>query len=130
MMGPNNSGRIAANIITAQPAWQFPITQEADEITGMPRFERNADLTVGLEPANARAVAGAGVDDDEWSPRRIDLDARRRNHAREHIIDRTFELSAVHDELDFVFQYVRCGLGNVLAILVAALAHHVPEQDA
>jgi hypothetical protein len=26
MSGPNSSGRIAANIITAQPAWQLPIT--------------------------------------------------------------------------------------------------------
>ena len=27
MMGPNNSGRRAASIMIAQPAWQFPITQ-------------------------------------------------------------------------------------------------------
>ena len=26
MIGPNNSGRMAARIITAQPAWQLPIT--------------------------------------------------------------------------------------------------------
>jgi hypothetical protein len=56
--------------------------------------------------------------------------ARRRHHAREHIIDRPFECPAVHDEFDFVFEHVRCSLGHVLAILVAALAHHVPEQDA
>ncbi len=27
MIGPNNSGRTAASIITAQPAWQLPMTQ-------------------------------------------------------------------------------------------------------
>ena len=27
MIGPNSSGRVAATIITAQPAWQLPITQ-------------------------------------------------------------------------------------------------------
>src|SRR5262249_60944230 len=26
MIGPNNSGRMAASITTAQPAWQLPIT--------------------------------------------------------------------------------------------------------
>ena len=30
MIGPNSSGRIAAAIITCQPAWQLPIT------TGLP----------------------------------------------------------------------------------------------
>jgi hypothetical protein len=96
----------------------------------MPRFERDANLAVGLEPADAGAVPGAGVDDDEGPPRRIDLDACRRNHACEHVTDRPFERSAVHDELDFVFEHVRRGLGQMLAILVAALTHHVPEQDA
>ena len=100
MIGPNSSGRIAASIITAQPAWQLPITQglpsasgcsaitfsrktasaramssmrlarhrlgqEADEIAGMPGLERDADLAVGLEAADARAVPGARVDHDE-----------------------------------------------------------------
>ena len=110
MIGPNNSGRIAASIITAQPAWQLPITQglpsasrmqrndlfeedrlgardvldrlarhrvrqEADEIAGMAGLERDADLAVGLEAADAGAVAGARVDDNERPPRQVDFDA-------------------------------------------------------
>ena len=45
------------------------IGQEADEITGMPRFERDADLAVGLEAADARAMPGARIDDDKRPPR-------------------------------------------------------------
>ena len=39
--------------------------QEADEVAGMPGAHGDADLAVGLEAADPRAVAGARVDDDE-----------------------------------------------------------------
>ena len=100
MIGPNSSGRMAASIMIAQPAWQLPITQglpsasgcsamtfsrkiasaramssmvwpgiglgqEADEIAGMPGLERDADLAVGLEAADAGAVPGARIDHHE-----------------------------------------------------------------
>ncbi len=58
------------------------IGQEADEIAGMAGLERDADLAVGLEAADAGTMPGARVDDDERPPRRIDLDARRRNDPR------------------------------------------------
>ena len=106
------------------------VRQEADEIAGMPGFERDADFAVGLEPADAGAVAGARIDDDERPPRRIEFDARRRNDPHQAVVDRTIELSAVHDELDLVVEHMRSGLGHVLAILIAALAHYVPEQHA
>ncbi len=51
------------------------LRQEADEIAGMAGLERDADLAVGLEAADAGAVPGARVDDDEWPARRIELDA-------------------------------------------------------
>ena len=151
--------------MTAQPAWQLPITQglpsasgckrddlfeehrlgagdvldrlaghgvrqEADEIAGMPGLERDADLAVGLEAADAGAVPGARIDDDERPQRLVDLDARRRNDAHEQVVDRPLERAAVHDELGLVVEHVRRGFGHVLAVLVAALAHDVPEQDA
>ena len=114
---------MAARIITAQPAWQLPITQglpsasgcsaitrsrktasaramssmvwpghrvgqEADEIAGMAGLERDADLAVGLEAADARAVPGARIDHDERTAGRIDGHALRRDDAHEAVIDR------------------------------------------
>ena len=105
------------------------IRQEADEIAGMPGLERDADLAVGLEAADPGAVPGARIDDDERPAFRIDLDARRRNDADERIVDRPRERAAVDDELDLVVEHVRRGLGEVLAVLIAALAHDIPEQD-
>src|SRR6476661_5156497 len=39
--------------------------QKADEVAGVTRFQFDADLAVGLEAADARAVARARVDDDK-----------------------------------------------------------------
>ena len=44
------------------------IGQEADEIAGMAGLEGDADLAVGLEAADARAVPRARIDDDERPP--------------------------------------------------------------
>jgi hypothetical protein len=75
-------------------------------------------------------MPGARVDDDERPPRRINLDGRRRHHFHEAVVDRTIKRPAVDEKLDLVVEHVRSGLGQVLAVLVAALAHHVPEQHA
>ncbi len=126
MIGPNSSGLSEASIITAQPAWQLPMTQgfpsasgwramtisrnlrlgagdildrlaghgfrqEADEIAGMPCLHRHADFAVGLETADARPVAGSRIDDDKGALERIDHDARRRNDADQHVVDRLLE---------------------------------------
>ena len=71
------------------------IGQETDEIAGMAGLEGDADLAVGLEAADARAVPGARIDDDERTPRRIDLNALRRNDAHERVVDRPFERAAI-----------------------------------
>ena len=110
-------------------AWHG-VRQETDEIAGMPRLERHADLAVGLEAADARAMPGARVDDDERPPRRIELDGRRRDHFHESIVDRPIKRPAVDEELDLIVEHVRSGLGQVLAVLVAAVTHHIPEQHA
>ena len=104
--------------------------QEADEVAGMAGLEGDADLAVGLEAADAGAVPGARIDHDKGAPRRIDRDALRRDDAHEGVIDRPLERAAVDDELGLVVEHVRRGLGEMLAILVAALAHHVEEQEA
>ena len=164
MIGPNSSGRIAASIITAQPAWQLPIThglavrigmksdhflqehrfgardvleglarhrigQETNEIAGMAGLESDADLAVGLEAGDARAVPRAWIDDDEWTPPLVDVDALRRDDARKRVVDRPFERTAIDHDLGRIAEHVRRVLGHMLVVLVAALPHHIPEQD-
>ena len=106
------------------------LRQEADEIAWVPGFKSDADLAVGLEAANTGAVAGARIDNDKWPARRIDLDAGRRDNPHKAVVDRLVELAAVDDEFDLIIEHVRSGFGQMLAILIAALPHHIPEQDA
>ena len=51
MIGPKSSGRSAATIITAQPAWQLPITQ------GLPSASGWRAMTVSRKTASARAMS-------------------------------------------------------------------------
>ena len=83
-----------------------------------------------LKPPMPGPCPARGSTTTNGRARRIDLDARGRNDPHEHIVDRPLERAAVDDELDLVVEHVRRGLGQMLAILVAALAHDVPEQDA
>src|SRR5262249_11956400 len=106
------------------------IRKEADEIAGMPCLERHADFAVGLEPANPGAMPGARVDDDERPARGVEFDSPGRNHSHETVVDRPIERPAVEHELHVVGEYVGNRLGEVLAILIAALAHDIPEQHA
>jgi hypothetical protein len=96
----------------------------------VPRFEGDADLAVGLEAADTGAMASARVDDDEWPPRQIDMNSRRRDDTRQGVVDRPIELAAVGDELDLVFEHMRDGFRQVRAVLVASLAQNVPKQYA
>ena len=54
--------------------------------------------------------------------------ALRRNDPHKEIVDRPLERAAVNDELDFEVEHVWGDLGQVLAILISALTHDVPEQ--
>src|SRR5262245_28304993 len=94
----------------------------------MASFERNADFAVGLDADDSRAVARARIDDDERPARQIELDARRRNDLHESVVDRPIERPAIDEKLHLVIEHVWGALRQMLAILVAALAHDVPEQ--
>ena len=66
IMGPNSSGRNAASIITAQPAWQLPITH------GLPSALGCRAMTFSRKIASARAMSssvwpgtGLGQETDE-----------------------------------------------------------------
>ena len=104
--------------------------QEADEIARMPCLEDYADLALRLEPADARSVPRARVDDDERSLARIDFDAGRRCNAHEHVVDRTLEIAPVHDEFAAEFQNMRRDFGCVFLVALAALLKHVEEEYA
>ena len=104
--------------------------QEADEIAGMARLHGDADLAVGLEAADAGAVTGARIDHDERPALQVDLHALGRDDAHQRVVDRLFQLAAVDDQFGGVAQDMRRRLGDMLAVLVAALAHDVEEQHA
>ena len=50
--------------------------------------------------------------------------------ADKNVVDRPIERAAVDNELRRVIEDVWSDLGQVLAVLVAALPHHIPEQHA
>ena len=104
--------------------------READEVTGMPCLHGNADFAVRLEAADARPMAGARIHHHEWPTRGIDLNSRRRNNAHQQVIDRPLQRPAVHHQLGLIVEDMGNLLGEMVAILIAALAHHVAEQDA
>ena len=60
MIGPNSSGRIAASIMIAQPAWQLPITH------GLPSACGCSAMTFSRKTASARAMSSI-----VWSWHRI-----------------------------------------------------------
>ena len=92
--------------------------------------QRDTDFAVRLEAADARAVPGARIDHHERSPFRIDLDAGRRDDAGQRVVDRPLQPPTVDQEFHLVIEHVRNRVSEMLAILVAALAQHIPEQHA
>ena len=106
------------------------IRKEADEIARMAGLHRNADFTVGLEAANTGTVPGTRVYDDERPQFRIDLNARGRSDAHKKIIHRPFKRAAIDDQFRFIVEHVWNSFGQVFAVLIAALTHHIPKQNA
>src|SRR4029079_4203426 len=86
------------------------VWQETDEVAGVTGLEYDADLAVGLEAADAGTVPGPRIDDNEWAARWVDLNFLGRNYARENIVDRTGQLSAIDDELYLKVENMRRGL--------------------
>ena len=121
--------RLGASDILKRLTWHG-LGQEAYEVAGMTGLEGDADLAVCLEAADAGAVPSAWVDHNKGAPSRIYRDTLRRDNAHEGVIDRPLKRAAVDHELGLVVEHVRRGLGQMLAILVAALAHHVEEDEA
>ncbi|MET3362905.1 hypothetical protein ABIF60_004300 [Bradyrhizobium japonicum] len=104
--------------------------QKPDEVAGMSRLHRDTDFAVRLEAADAGTMAGARIDDDERPPPHVDRDILGRDDADERVVDRLVEFAAVRNQLGSILQHMRCGLRDVLAILVAALSHDIQKQHA
>src|SRR5262249_50622627 len=96
----------------------------------MPGLERDPNFAVRLESADARAMPGTRIDDNERPASRVNLNPFGRHDPGKDIIDRPLERAPVENKLDFIFEHVGDGLGQVLTVLIAALTHEVPEQDA
>ena len=109
-------------------AWDR-LGKEADEVAGMACLEGHADFALRLEPADARSVAGARIDDDERPLLVIDADTLRRRDAGENVVHRARQLASIHDELSAELENVRGGLGGVLLVLLAPLLHNVEEKN-
>src|SRR6266850_165416 len=106
------------------------LREEHHEVAGMRGLERDADLAVHLEAADAGAVAGARIDDDEGPLRRIGgRRPGRRLDARERIVGGALQVTAVHDDLVVEGEHRRLAGLLVLDVLVAALAQDVPGED-
>ena len=104
------------------------IGQEPDEVARMPRLEGDANLAVGLEPADPWPVAGAWIDDYKRALACIHLHAIGRHHADESIIHRPREPAPIHDKLVAELEYMGRGFGSMFLIALTALAQDIPEQ--
>ncbi len=104
------------------------IRQKTDEIARVSRPHGDADLAVVFHAADARAVPGARIEDDERALVRFDGDARGRRDARENVVDGFFQLPPVAHELPLEGQDVRRDPLRLFFVNVAALAEDVEKQ--
>jgi hypothetical protein len=75
-------------------------------------------------------MAGTGVNDHEGSAHRIDFDTVGWDDPDQGIIYRLIQRAAVENEFRLETEYVRSDLSKMLHVLITALSHHVPKQDA
>ncbi len=104
------------------------VAEEDHEVDRVALAQRDADLRVVLEAADARAVAGARVDDHVGTALRIDGHAFRRRDLQQRVVDGARQLAPVHHGLVVEVQQRRLAFSDVLQVVVAALAHRVEEE--
>jgi hypothetical protein len=105
------------------------IRQKADKVAGMAGGERHPDLAVLLHAADARAVPGTRVENDERPLVRVEGDALWWDDAYQSVIHRPRQCPAVEHHLDFEAEDVRCLAGIVLCTIIAALPQHIEQQN-
>ena len=93
-------------------------------------LQRDADLAVHLEAADAGAVACARVDDDERTLVRIGRGVTCRHpELHERVIRGPLELASIEDHVVFEDEHRRLPGLLVLDILVAAVPQHIGRED-
>src|SRR5262249_56909860 len=92
-------------------------------------FEGVRVFADGIEPANARTMARARVDDDEGASGGIDSCAFWRNNADQAIIHWTLQCASIDYQLRLVIEHMRRSLGEMIPILIATMTLDIPEQE-
>jgi hypothetical protein len=93
------------------------VKPEVDGVSGLGRL---ADLAQLLEAASPRSLPGTRIDDEDGAFAVVDLDAFRRDHAQQRVVDQMGQLVAAHYQLAVVDQQRKP---------VAASAQDVLEQN-
>ena len=105
------------------------VWEEADEVAGMAGLQRDADLAVVLHAADARAMAGARINDDERPLGGIDARSGRGHDTHQRVVHRTLEGASVEQDLRSEAEHVGRQTCVVLPDDVPALVQYVQEQN-
>ena len=91
--------------------------------------QRNADLAVGLESSDARAMAGAWIDDEIGALPLESFDACGRDDAHQLIIHGTQQAAPIYDDFGFIGEHGRRAGSFMRRIVFCALSQNVQGQD-
>src|SRR6516225_9607055 len=103
--------------------------QEANEVAGMSGSQPIADLALLLHAADAWSVPSTRVEDDNRRLGGVEHDTGRRNHSREHVVDRPLQRPAVAHQLNLKREHVWCNFGTVFEMSIAPLTQGIERQD-
>ena len=106
------------------------LREEHDEVARMPRLERDADLAVDLEAADARAVTGARIDHHEGALVRVGWRVvLGRLDADQRVVRGLRQAARVDYDLVIEDEHRRAAGLFVLEVLITALAQHIEGQN-
>ena len=109
---------------------RFGMLAEDDEVDRVAAAQCNADLAVGLEAADAGAVARARIDDHVGALPVQRLAAVWTHDLEQLVVGRTIEMACVEHQFIVVVEHRRSAGLLVGTVVVGALAQHVDGQRA
>ena len=107
---------------------RFGVLTENHKIHRVPAAQRHADLAVGLEAANARAVARTRVNDHVRALPVEHFHARFGEDFEQLVVHWALQITPVHDQFVFVIEHRRRARFFMRLVVVAALAQHIQRQ--